>query len=98
MKKKFKMIICWFICGFVVFSAGCGWNDKIDVAKIETGVAHLGDIDIAYKTFGRGYPLIMIMGYSATMDMWDAGLLSKLARRRKVIIFDNRNGFFHRIR
>ena len=53
MKKKFKMIICWFICGFVVFSAGCGWNDKIDVAKIETGVAHLGDINLVIPAAAR---------------------------------------------
>jgi pimeloyl-ACP methyl ester carboxylesterase len=90
MKNKFKIIICWFICGLVIFSAGCGWNDKIDIAKIKTQVARVGDIDIAYKTFGRGYPLIMIMGYSATMDMWDARVLKDLARRYKVIIFDNR--------
>jgi pimeloyl-ACP methyl ester carboxylesterase len=45
---------------------------------------------MAYKEFGTGYPLILIMGYSATMDVWDPVVLKDLSRRYRVIIFDNR--------
>ncbi|MHB8894090.1 MAG: alpha/beta fold hydrolase [Candidatus Geothermincolia bacterium] len=50
----------------------------------------VGDIDVAYKQFGEGDPLIMITGYSTTMDTWDPRFLQALASKFKVIVFDNR--------
>ncbi|TSA52632.1 MAG: alpha/beta hydrolase [Planctomycetaceae bacterium] len=50
----------------------------------------VGDINIDYRISGTGYPLVMIMGYSGTMDMWDPTMLRILSSRYKVIIFDNR--------
>lgn len=50
----------------------------------------VGDIDIAYKTFGDGAPLLLIMGYSGTIDLWCPEMLAKLASHYKVVIFDNR--------
>lgn len=48
------------------------------------------DIDVAYKEFGEGDPLVLITGYSTTMDTWDPRFLEALATRCKVIVFDNR--------
>jgi hypothetical protein len=45
----------------------------------ETKMVHVDDIDIAYKTFGEGDPLLLIMGYSGTMGLWPPELLSELA-------------------
>jgi pimeloyl-ACP methyl ester carboxylesterase len=50
----------------------------------------VGDIDIAYKTFGKGDPILLINGYSFTMDSWDPTLLETLASNHTVIIFNNR--------
>jgi len=50
----------------------------------------VADISIGYSVFGSGYPLLLIMGYGSTMKLWEPGLISKLASRFKVIIFDNR--------
>jgi pimeloyl-ACP methyl ester carboxylesterase len=50
----------------------------------------VGDINVGYKTFGKGDPLFMIPAYSMTMDVWDPYFLSMLASYYKVIIFDNR--------
>ena len=50
----------------------------------------VNDIKIAYKVFGHGEPLILIMGYGATMDLWDTYFLEKLAQHYQVIVFDNR--------
>jgi pimeloyl-ACP methyl ester carboxylesterase len=47
-------------------------------------------ISIGYRTIGSGPPLVMIMGYSGTLYVWDPGLLARLASDRKVIVFDNR--------
>jgi pimeloyl-ACP methyl ester carboxylesterase len=50
----------------------------------------VADISMGSRVFGSGYPLLLIMGYGSTMNLWEPGLISKLASRFKVIIFDNR--------
>ena len=50
----------------------------------------VGDIDIAYQAFGEGEPLMLLMGYSGTMDLWAPEVLQELATHYKLIIFDNR--------
>ncbi|HOW56218.1 MAG TPA: alpha/beta hydrolase [Syntrophorhabdaceae bacterium] len=49
-----------------------------------------GDISMGYTVIGEGYPLVLITGYSATMDMWDPLLIKNLSSHYKVILFDNR--------
>jgi pimeloyl-ACP methyl ester carboxylesterase len=51
---------------------------------------HVGDIDIGYKMFGKGDPIVLISGYSAPLEFWDSTLLEKLASNHTVITFDNR--------
>jgi pimeloyl-ACP methyl ester carboxylesterase len=48
------------------------------------------DIVIGYRSFGSGYPLLMITGFSGTMDMWDPSFVSRLSDEYRVIVFDNR--------
>lgn len=48
------------------------------------------DISMGYRVFGEGYPLILIMGYGSTMNLWESALISNLASKYKVITFDNR--------
>jgi len=50
----------------------------------------VGDIDVAYQTLGKGEPLLLIMGYSGTMDLWAPEVLKELASEYQLIIFDNR--------
>jgi len=50
----------------------------------------VGDIEVAYQIFGEGDPLLLIMGYSGTMDLWAPEVLKELASKYQVIIFDNR--------
>lgn len=59
--------------------------DAIPISKIK-----VDDIEIAYKTFGKGIPLVMINGYGSIMDMWNARFLQNLAANHTIIIFDNR--------
>ncbi|HII76072.1 MAG TPA: alpha/beta hydrolase [Methanolinea sp.] len=61
------------------------WIDQVPVKKVT-----VDDIEVAYKDFGEGEPLILITGYGATMDLWPPGLLLNLSSRHRVIIFDNR--------
>jgi pimeloyl-ACP methyl ester carboxylesterase len=64
--------------------------NSIDIQNIQAKKVHVGDIDIAYKTFGKGDPILLINGYSFTMDSWDPTLLETLASNHTVIIFNNR--------
>jgi len=58
--------------------------------NIETKKVKVGDIDIAYKIFGKGKPLLLIPGFSMTMDMWDPNMLNRLSSNHTVVVFDNR--------
>lgn len=50
----------------------------------------VGDIQMSYRIYGDGYPLVMIMGYGSTMRLWDPMLIRSLSSYYKLIIFDNR--------
>jgi pimeloyl-ACP methyl ester carboxylesterase len=66
-------------------------TNSLDIQNIPSKKVHVGDIDIAYKIFGKGDPiLLLINGYSQAMDNWDQILLERLAFNHTVIIFDNR--------
>jgi hypothetical protein len=52
--------------------------NSVNIQDIPTKKVHVGDIDIAYKTFGKGDPILLINGYSFTMDSWDPTLLETL--------------------
>lgn len=72
-------------------------NDYLDI--LQTKIIKVDDIEIGYKIFGKGDPLVMINGYGSIMDMWNAKLLQNLAQNHTIFIFDNRgignttNGF-----
>src|SRR5919112_1605998 len=65
-------------------------TNSLDIQSIPAKKVHVGDIEIAYKTFGKGNPILLINGYSHSMDNWDPTLLERLAFNYTVIIFDNR--------
>ena len=65
-------------------------TNTLKIQDIPAKKVHVGDIDIAYKTFGKGDPILLINGYSFTMDSWDPTLLETLASNHTVIVFDNR--------
>jgi pimeloyl-ACP methyl ester carboxylesterase len=61
-----------------------------NIQDIQVKKVHVGDIDIAYKTFGRGDPILLISGSGNVMDVWPTHFLKELASNHTVIIFDNR--------
>lgn len=56
-----------------------------DIQKIK-----VGDITIAYKKFGKGNPLLLIMGFAGGLNTWEPNMTKKLSQNHTVIIFDNR--------
>jgi pimeloyl-ACP methyl ester carboxylesterase len=65
-------------------------NQSIDLNSIETKKIQVGDIDVAYKMLGNGSPILLINGFSASLNFWDPTLISRLASNHTVITFDNR--------
>jgi hypothetical protein len=62
----------------------------VNVQNIPSKKVHVGDIDIAYKTFGKGDPILLISGSANVMDVWPLSMLQELSSNHTVIIFDNR--------
>ncbi len=69
---------------------GMDYREEMNHSTTETGSVPVGDINIGYRILGQGEPVVMIMGYGSTMDMWDPHLMENLSTKYRVIIFDNR--------
>ena len=65
-------------------------NQTPNLNQIETKRIRVDDIEMAYKMFGKGSPILLINGYSAPLDFWDPTLVERLASNHTVITFDNR--------
>jgi pimeloyl-ACP methyl ester carboxylesterase len=52
-------------------------------------IAHTSLGAVGYRIVGGGPPLILITGYTATMEDWDPRFVGALAGRYRVVIFDN---------
>lgn len=72
------------------YSASTSKEESINLNSIETKKIHVDDIDVAYKMFGNGSPILLINGFSAPLDFWDPTVIAKLASNHTVITFDNR--------
>jgi pimeloyl-ACP methyl ester carboxylesterase len=65
-------------------------NNIINLHNILTKQVRVGDIAISYKAFGKGDPILLIMGYAGSMYTWDPVFLKGLSTNHTVIVFDNR--------
>lgn len=65
-------------------------SNLTNIQDIPLEKVRVGDIEMAYKMFGKGDPLILHNGASDGMDAWPPELLSKLASNHTVIVFDSR--------
>jgi pimeloyl-ACP methyl ester carboxylesterase len=62
----------------------------------EVKTLRVDDIDVAYQVTGAGDPLLLIIGYSYSMDGWSRQLIQALSTSNRVILFDNRGmGYSH---
>ncbi|MFW5500509.1 MULTISPECIES: alpha/beta fold hydrolase [unclassified Maridesulfovibrio] len=77
-----------------VLLVGCVQKNLPDsvhyLTPLPKSVVQVDDVQLAYRTFGEGPPLLMVMGFAGTMDLWDAQLVRELGKKHTVIIFDNR--------
>ena len=65
-------------------------EDLLNIQDIPAKKLHVGDIDVAYKMFGKGDPILLFNGASDGMDAWDPSFLTGLSSNHTVIAFDQR--------
>jgi pimeloyl-ACP methyl ester carboxylesterase len=65
-------------------------TNSVNMQDIPLEKVHVGDIDIAYKMFGKGEPILLFNGASDGMDAWDPSFLTGLSSNHTVIAFDQR--------
>ena len=63
---------------------------SVNIQDIPLEKVRVGDIDIAYKMFGKGEPILLFNGASDGMDAWDPSFLTGLSSNHTVIAFDQR--------
>ena len=64
--------------------------NSVNIQDIPLKKVHVGDIDVAYKMFGKGDAIILFNGASDNMDAWDPSFLTGISSNHTVIVFDQR--------
>lgn len=85
-----KLILLLFLT--IILSVSCSKNSNpVESPQIsEVQYVTTSDLNMAYRTVGEGYPLLLCMGFTGVMDLWPEVVLYELAKNYKVIIFENR--------
>jgi pimeloyl-ACP methyl ester carboxylesterase len=65
-------------------------SNWVNIQNIPFEKVPVGDVDIAYKMFGNGDPILLISGSGNVMDVWPSYMLQELASNHTVIIYDHR--------
>ncbi|WP_305064114.1 alpha/beta fold hydrolase [Methanococcoides sp.] len=95
---KIINVILTLILITLAFSGCIGTEDQsspydsstISINSSPVKYAHVNDIEIGYREFGSGEPLLIIMPFASTMDMCNVTFIEHLAGSYRVILFDNR--------
>ena len=70
---------------FTIMTTGCSKKQEEPVNAIK--YVDVGTDRIAYKISGSGFPILMCMGYSGTMDMWQPEVITRLSKHYQLIVF-----------
>src|ERR671915_1062595 len=60
-------------------------TSSVNMQDIPLKKVRVGDIDVAYKMFGQGDPIILYNGASDSMDAWDPSFLTGISSNHTVI-------------
>jgi pimeloyl-ACP methyl ester carboxylesterase len=59
------------------------------ITSVPVQVIQTSDGTVSYRSDGSGRPLVLIMGFSGSQDAWSPDFVNALAKRHRVITFDN---------
>src|SRR6266480_203441 len=65
-------------------------TNTLNIQNIPVKKVHVGDIEIAYKTIGKGDPILLHNGASDGMNARDPSFPRSLSSNHTVIVFDSR--------
>jgi pimeloyl-ACP methyl ester carboxylesterase len=65
-------------------------TNSVNIQDIPLEKVRVGDIDVAYKTFGKGEPILLFNGAGADMNGWEPSTLKVLSSNHTVIVSDYR--------
>ncbi len=54
-------------------------TNSVNMQDIPLEKVHVGDIDVAYKMFCKGDPILLFNGASDSMDAWDPSFLTGIS-------------------
>jgi pimeloyl-ACP methyl ester carboxylesterase len=85
------------VCGtvFALSLALCGGAVPVasaappSITSVPVHVVQTSDGTVSYRSDGSGRPLVLIMGFSGSQDAWPPNFVNALAKRHRVITFDN---------
>jgi pimeloyl-ACP methyl ester carboxylesterase len=60
-----------------------------NIVSAPTRLAHTTDGEVGYRIVGSGSTLLLITGFSASMDDWAPSFITDLATHHRVIVLDN---------
>jgi pimeloyl-ACP methyl ester carboxylesterase len=63
---------------------------SVNMQDIPLKKVPVGDIEVAYKMFGKGEPIILFNGGSDSMDAWDPAFLTGISSNHTVVALDYR--------
>ncbi|HEY0686130.1 MAG TPA: alpha/beta hydrolase [Steroidobacter sp.] len=84
MKSVLSLIVCALLSGMPV----CGAWARDGAATAPTRYVEVGGTRTAYRSIGRGSPIILANRLRGTLDTWDPLFLDELARKHTVITVD----------
>ncbi len=100
-RDRFLALAILSLVGLLVFSSCSaafvnGGNADGAVPRLGAQVvppvkyAHVNGVTLGYREYGAGDPLLLICGFGATMDQWNATFVSLLAAHYHVFVYDHR--------
>ena len=92
MKRNHDIVLVTALLMGILLVSGCSMKKSGAYLpeQVATGQVMVGDVNIGYRDYGEGYPLVMMMGLSGTMDIWDPNFISILSQSNRIIMFDYR--------
>ena len=63
-------------------------DPSLEAVNAETKFVEIGDHKIAYRSIGKGLPIVMVNRFRGNLDTWDPAFLDSLASDFNVITID----------
>lgn len=90
MYKRFALWVSVAAVMVVLYNLPLRHKDFHSFDSLDFSYAEIDGVKIGYRTVGEGDPVVLIMGYGASMDFWNLQFIKSISAHHKIIIFDNR--------